>query len=65
MSELPFEIITSEGDRAEAEDEASALFAAMTLRADARAEGMTPSRPEIYITYEGETVLTIPPGRSI
>ncbi len=63
--DLPFEIISSDGNRGQAEDEASALVAARTFRKDSRAAGMAPSRPEIYITYNGVTVLTIAPGRSI
>ncbi len=55
----PFEIVTEYGDRAEADDEASALFAARTLRDDYR--GTTSGKfPEIYILFNGTTVLTIP-----
>lgn len=62
----PFEIVTSNGDRAYADDEFSALVAARTLRAD-HCEGSVgrSNAPTTYIVYEGQTVLTIAPSQSI
>lgn len=62
--EHPFEIVTEHGDRAEADDEASALLAARTLRDDYRGS-TSGGYPTTYITYDGVTVLTIAPERSI
>lgn len=63
MSALPFTVVCGEA-RAEAEDEASALLAARTLRRDA-VDDPKNRGPVIHVLYEGEAVLTIDPTRCL
>lgn len=66
--EHPFEIVTvpktGRGDHAFADDEASALFAAKTLRDDYKGS-TSGGYPTTHILFEGVCILTIDPTRSI
>lgn len=64
MSDLPFLIVCEDGAWAEAEDEASALVAARTLRKDSM-QGAQGRPPTVHIAYEGWNVLVISGSRCV